>query len=213
MSSFPTGVLAALPLGLALDLLGTFVFGLSGALLAVRRGLDVFGILVLSLAAALAGGILRDVTLGATPPAALQDSRYLLAGLAAGAVVFAAHRVIARMARPVMVLDALGLGLFAVAGCRKALDHGLDPLPALLLGVLTAVGGGALRDLLVAEVPRVLREEVYALAALAGAAVVVAGRHFALPEAGVVVAGVALAFAVRVISVWRGWQAPRAPGS
>jgi uncharacterized membrane protein YeiH len=198
---------------LALDLLGVFVFGLSGAMLAVRRGLDVFGILVLALAAALAGGMMRDVLLGAAPPAAFQDSRYPLAALAAGAVVFFAHRQIDRAARPVMVMDALGLGLFAVAGCRKALDFGLDPLPALGLGVLTAVGGGALRDLLVAEVPRVLREEVYALAALAGAAVVVAGRHFALPEVAVAVAGVVLAFAVRVISVWRGWSAPRAPGS
>jgi uncharacterized membrane protein YeiH len=205
--------MATFPLVLALDLLGVFVFGLSGALLAVRRGLDVFGILVLALAAALAGGVMRDVLLGATPPAAFQDSRYPLAGMAAGAVVFFAHRQIDRLSRPVMVMDALGLGLFAVAGCRKALDYGLDPLPSLGIGVLTAVGGGALRDLLVAEVPRVLREEVYALAALGGAAVVVAGRHFALPDLWVAVAGVVLAFAVRVVSVWRGWSAPRAPGS
>jgi uncharacterized membrane protein YeiH len=97
-----------------------------------------------------------------------------------------------------------------VAGAGKALDYGLAPLPALLLGVLTAVGGGALRDLLVAEVPRVLREEVFALAALAGAGVVVAGQYLALPEAAVVVGGVTLAFAVRVVSVWRGWEASRA---
>lgn len=195
---------------LMLDLLGVFAFGLSGALLAVRRDLDVFGILVLAMAAALAGGIMRDVVLGAVPPAALQDSRYLLVALASGAVVFFAHGLIARMARPVLLADALGLGLFAVAGAGKALDHGLGVLPALGLGVLTAVGGGALRDLLVAEVPRVLREEVYALAALAGAAVVVAGRYFALPEGAVVLAGVALAVALRLLSVRYGWQAPRA---
>lgn len=205
--------MAEIPLVLALDLLGVFVFGLSGAMLAVRRKLDIFGILVLAMAAALAGGMMRDVLLGATPPAAFQDSRYPLAALAAGGVVFFAHRQIDRMARPVMVMDALGLGLFAVAGCRKALDLSLDPLPALGVGVLTAVGGGALRDLLVAEVPRVLREEVYALAALAGAAVVVAGRYFALPEVWVAIAGFVLAFALRVVSVWRGWSAPRAPGS
>lgn len=200
-------------LALALDLLGIFAFGLSGAMLAVRRGLDLFGIMVLAGAAALAGGIMRDLLLGATPPAALQDSRYLIAALASGAVVFFAHRQIERMDRPVMVLDALGLGLFAVAGTAKALDYGLGPLPALALGVLTAVGGGALRDILVAEVPRVLREEVYALAALAGAGVVVAGAWVGLPQVPVAIAGAALAFALRLLSVWRGWQAPRAPGS
>jgi uncharacterized membrane protein YeiH len=201
------------PLGLWLDLLGIFAFGLSGAIVAVRRRLDLFGVMVLALAAGLAGGLLRDIILGDLPPAALDDTRYLLAALAAGPTVFFGHRLIARLSKPVMVLDALGLGLFAVSGCRKALLFGLDPLPATILGVLTAVGGGALRDLLVAEVPRVLREEVYALAALLGAAVVVLGLHVGLPDLWVATAGVALTFLLRLVSVWRGWQAPRAPGS
>ena len=127
--------------------------------------------------------------------------------------MFFAHRAIARLAKPVMVLDALGLGLFAVSGCRKALTYGLDPLPAVILGVLTAVGGGALRDILVAEVPRVLREEVYALAALLGATLVVAGEMLGLPDLPVALAAIALTVAFRVVSVWRGWHAPRAPGS
>ena len=169
----------------ALDLLGTFVFGLSGGLLAVRRGLDLVGVLALATAAALAGGMLRDVLLGATPPAALAQSRYLLTAGGAGLAAFLAAPLFERLGKPVVVLDALGLGLFAVTGCRKALDHGLDPLACLLLGVLTAVGGGALRDLLVAEVPRVLREEVYALAACL----------------------------LRLVSVARGWSAPRSPWS
>jgi uncharacterized membrane protein YeiH len=205
--------MSALPPGFLLDLLGTFVFALSGATLAVRRRLDVFGILVLAVAAGLAGGLLRDVVLGAVPPAAFEDTRYLLAALAAGATVFFGHRMIARLSRPVMVLDALGLGLFAVAGCRKALLFDLDPLPAVILGVLTAIGGGALRDLLVTEVPRVLREEVYALAALLGASVVVLGAMFELPDLGVAAIAIALTFVFRVVSVWRGWQAPRAPRS
>ncbi|WP_299360254.1 trimeric intracellular cation channel family protein [uncultured Paracoccus sp.] len=205
--------MAATLLGLGLDLLGTFVFGISGAMLAVRRGLDIFGITVLALAAALAGGMLRDVALGVTPPAALQDSRYLLAAIASALCVFVGHRLIERISKPVMLLDALGLGLFAVSGCRKALLYGVDPLPAILLGVVTAVGGGALRDMLVAEVPRVLREDVYALAALVGAMMVVAGQALALPGGVTVVVGVAAAFLVRVVSVWRGWQAPKAPGS
>lgn len=202
-----------LPLGLWLDLLGTFVFGLSGATLAVRRRLDVFGLGVLAVAAALAGGMLRDVALGATPPAAFADPRYLYAALASAVCVFFGHRLIERVRKPVMVLDALGLGLFAVSGCRKALFFGLDPLPAVLLGILTAVGGGALRDILVAETPRVLREEVYALAALAGAAIVAAGASLGTPPAVTAAVGVAAAVVIRIVSVWRGWSAPRAPGS
>lgn len=196
-----------------LDLVGVFVFGLSGGALAVRHRLDVFGVLVLALAASLAGGMIRDVLLGATPPAALRDGRYLLAALAAGAVVFVGHRLLDRLGKPVMVLDALGLGLFAVTGCGKALAFGLEPVAAILLGVLTAIGGGALRDLLVAEIPRVLREEIYAVAALLGAVIVVVGERLGFPDGPVAIAGVAAAFVLRVLSVACGWSAPRAPWS
>jgi uncharacterized membrane protein YeiH len=196
-----------------LDLLGTFVFGLSGGTLAVRRGLDAFGVLALSVAAALAGGMLRDALLGATPVAALADTRYLLAAVAAAVAAFLGHPLLARLGKPVLVFDAMGLGLFAVTGCRKALEAGLDPAAAMLLGVLTAVGGGAVRDILVAEVPRVLREEIYALAALLGAGVFALGLHLGLPEWAVALAGIASAFVLRVVSVVRGWGAPRAPWS
>jgi uncharacterized membrane protein YeiH len=202
-----------LPLGLWLDLLGTFVFGVSGAMLAVRRRLDAFGITVLAVAAGLSGGMIRDLALGATPPAAFQDTRYLVAAIGSALCVFFGHRLIARLSKPVMVLDALGLGLFAVSGCRKALSFGLDPLAAIILGVLTAVGGGALRDLLVSEVPRVLREEVYALAALIGAVLVVIGAALGVHDAWTAAVGVGAAFLIRIVSVWRGWHAPRAPGS
>lgn len=202
-----------LPLAFWLDLLGTFVFAISGALVAVRHGLDIFGIAVLAVAAGLAGGMIRDVLLGATPPTALEDPRYLLTALAAGVCVFFGHRLLDRLNKPVMVLDALGLGVFTVSGCQKSLVFELDPLPAILLGVLTAVGGGATRDLIVAEIPRVLREEVYALAALVGAAIVVAGGALGLADGWTAAAGIVAAFAVRVISVWRDWRAPRAPGS
>ncbi|TNC73863.1 trimeric intracellular cation channel family protein [Rubellimicrobium roseum] len=203
----------AATLALVLDLLGTFVFGLSGGTLAVRRGLDIIGVLVLSTAAALAGGMARDVLLGATPVAALADSRYLLAALVAGLAAFLGHPLVERLGKPVMVFDALGLGLFAVTGCRKALAYGMDPLPSLLLGVVTAAGGGVLRDLLVAEVPRVLRGEIYALAALLGAGVVVLGDGLGLPAAPVTLAGVGAAFLLRLVSVRRGWDAPRSPWS
>ncbi len=200
-------------LAVALDLLGTFVFGLSGGTLAVRKGLDLVGVLALSVAAALAGGMLRDMLLGATPVAALADARYLLAALASGLVGFLAHPLVERLGKPVMAFDALGLGLFAVTGCRKALAYGLDPPAALLLGVLTAVGGGIVRDLLVAEVPRILREEVYALAALVGAGIVVLGEALGWPDTLVTLAAVAVAFVLRVVSVRLGWSAPRSPWS
>ena len=205
--------MSTLTLGHALDLIGIFVFGISGAMLAVRRGLDAFGIAVLAVAASLAGGLLRDIALGATPPAALADSRYLIAALCSAAFTFFFHRQIERVTRPVMVLDALGLGLFAVAGCQKALMFGLEPLSAILIGVVTAVGGGVVRDILVTETPRILREEVYALAALIGAVMIYIANAMALDPLWSAIISVLAVFAIRVISVWRGWRAPKAPGS
>ncbi|NYZ16417.1 trimeric intracellular cation channel family protein [Azospirillum sp. RWY-5-1] len=196
-----------------MDLAGVFIFGLSGGTLAVRHRLDLFGVLVLSMAAALAGGVARDLLLGAAPPATFRDDRYLWAALASGLAAFFFHRPILRLVKPVMVLDAAGLGLFTVAGCSKALDYGMEPLPAVLLAVITACGGGVLRDLLVTEIPRVLREEIYAVAALLGAVIVVAGGRLGLPDLPVAIAAVAATFALRVVSVVRGWSAPRAPGS
>ncbi|WP_246337968.1 trimeric intracellular cation channel family protein [Azospirillum oleiclasticum] len=198
---------------LVMDLAGVFIFGLSGGTLAVRHRLDLFGVLVLSMAAALAGGVARDLLLGAAPPATFRDDRYLWAALASGLAAFFFHRPILRLVKPVMVLDAAGLGLFTVAGCSKALDYGMEPLPAVLLAVITACGGGVLRDLLVTEIPRVLREEIYAVAALLGAVIVVAGGRLGLPDLPVAIAAVAATFALRVVSVVRGWSAPRAPGS
>ncbi|CAO3402298.1 trimeric intracellular cation channel family protein [Azospirillum melinis] len=196
-----------------MDFIGVFVFGLSGGTLAVRKRLDLFGVMVLSLAAALAGGVVRDLLIGALPPASLRDDSYLMVALAAGLTAFLFHGPINRLGKPVMVLDAAGLGLFTVAGCGKALAFGLSPLPAALLGVMTACGGGAMRDLLVAEVPRVLREEIYAMASLLGAAVVIAGNRLDLPPVPVAVVGALAVFALRVVSVLRNWSAPRAPGS
>ncbi|MCW2242842.1 trimeric intracellular cation channel family protein [Azospirillum canadense] len=198
---------------LAMDLTGVFIFGLTGGTMAVRRQLDIFGVIVLSMVTALAGGLLRDLMIGAVPPASLRDDRYLIAALLSGLVAFFFHPQINRLVKPVMVLDAAGLGLFAVAGCGKALTYGLTPVPAVLLGVLTACGGGVVRDVLVAEVPRVLREEIYAMAALLAAVIVIAGAELGLPRTPVAIAAALAGFLLRVVSVWRGWSAPRAPGS
>jgi len=150
---------------LVLDLLGTFVFALSGAAAGVRHRLDLFGVMVLSFAAANTGGITRDLLIGAVPPAAISDWRYLAVSLLAGIVTFWRPSVIAQLRSPVLIFDAAGLALFAVAGTQKALAFGLHPVMAALLGMLTGIGGGMARDVLLAEIPTVLRADLYALAA------------------------------------------------
>jgi uncharacterized membrane protein YeiH len=195
-----------------LDFIGTFAFAISGGLVAVRHRLDLFGVLVLSFSAATAGGIVRDLLLGATPPVSLVDWRYLAVSMLAGLLTFYRHAQVERMRNPVQLFDAVGLGLFAVLGANKALVAGLGPVGAVMLGILTGVGGGIARDVLVAQVPSVLRRELYAVAALAGALVVVTGHALALPAAPVAVAGAMLCFALRWLAIRRGWRLPVAGG-
>jgi uncharacterized membrane protein YeiH len=195
-------------LPVALDLGGTFVFALSGAAAGVKHRLDVFGALALSLVAASSGGIVRDVLIGAVPPAALDDWRYLAVSLLAGTVVLRWHAAVERLQNPVQLFDAVGLALFAVSGAHRALAFHLGPVPAALLGMLTGIGGGIVRDLLVAEVPTVLHAEIYAVAALAGAAVVVIGSALGVAPALATTAGALLCFALRFMAVRRGWRLP-----
>ncbi len=195
-------------LPVVLDLAGTFVFALSGAAAGVKHRLDVFGILVLSLVAASAGGIVRDLLIGAVPPAALADWRYIAVSLLAGVVVLYGHSLVDHLRNPVQLSDAAGLALFAVSGAHKALAFQLGPLQAALLGMLTGIGGGVVRDLLVAEVPAVLHAEIYAVAALAGAAVVVIGSVVGLPSSVATTAGALLCFGLRLVAMRRGWRLP-----
>ncbi len=153
-----------------LDLLGIFVFSVTGALVAVRKNLDLFAAAVLAGVTGLGGGFLRDVLIGATPPAALADWRYLMVSLAAGLLTFAFHPAIGRLERVVTVLDAVGLALFCVTGALKAVDYGLGPLPAALMGMVTGIGGGIMRDVLAGRVPVIFEGVLYATPALAGAA-------------------------------------------
>lgn len=192
----------------ALDYAGTFVFALSGATVGVRHRLDLFGVLVLSFAAAVSGGIIRDVLIGATPPAALASWHYVLITALAGVLTFYRCDWIERLRNPVQLSDALGLALFAASGASKALAHGLAPVPAILLGMLTGIGGGIVRDMLVAQTPAVLRSELYAVAALAGAAIIVSGAHFRLPEMPVLGVAVAVCFGLRFMAIRHGWQLP-----
>lgn len=196
------------------DLVGIFVFAISGALVAVRKGLDVVGVLVLAGTTGLGGGFLRDVLIGAAPPAALADWRYLLVPLGAGLLAFFYHPTLGRMEHVVNVFDALGLSLFVVAGALKAMDYGLGPLPATLMGMVTGVGGGMLRDLLAGRVPVVLRSgELYATPAAAGAAVAAFGLELGGSQLAVGAAGALVCAVWRLLAMWRHWRAPVPTGS
>ena len=197
----------------AFDLGGTFVFAISGARAGVKHRLDLFGVLVLSFAAGNSGGITRDLMIGAIPPAAISDWRYLGVSILAGLITFYRYRIIDRLRSPVQVFDAAGLALFAVSGATKALAFHVGPVPATLLGMLTGIGGGMVRDVLVREIPTVLRTELYAVAALIGAGVVVIGAMLHLPSDGAAVAGAVLCFGLRFVAMRRDWQLPIARAS
>lgn len=196
---------------MALDLVGTFVFALSGAMAGVRHRLDLFGILVLSFAAGNVGGMTRDVLIGAVPPAAIAQWPYVAVSVLAGVATFRAHEIVGRHHGAILVFDAGGLALFAVSGTLKALAFGANPVAAVLLGMLTGIGGGMLRDVLVSEIPTVLRADLYAVAALAGAAVVVIGQQAGLPSSVSAAAGGAVCFGLRIVALRRGWQLPAVP--
>jgi uncharacterized membrane protein YeiH len=193
---------------LVIDLIGVFVFALAGATAAVRQRLDLFGVLVLSFATATTGGILRDLLIGAVPPAAFADWRYLGAAVLGGLVTFLWHEQVERLRNPVRVFDAAGLGLFAVAGTQKALAAGLPPVMAALLGMLTGIGGGVMRDLLLTRVPVVFQSDIYALAALAGASLVVLGDWFGWAAMPTAIAGALVCFALRILAMWFHWHLP-----
>ena len=195
---------------LLFDLIGTFVFALSGGIVAVRYRLDLFGVLVLACAAAVSGGITRDVLIGAQPPAALADWRYLAAAILAGVVTFRWHETIERLRNPVQLFDAAGLALFAVLGTEKALKIGLSPFAATLLGMMSGIGGGIVRDLLVARTPVVLQAELYAVAALAGGGVVAVAYVLGWPSTAAMAIGALACFGLRYMAIRYGWHLPRA---
>ena len=201
-------VLSTATLLLTLDLIGTFVFALSGAVSGVKHKLDPFGVGVLAFVAGNAGGMTRDLLIGAVPPAAISDWRYIAVSLVAGFATFLRYPTVSRLRPIVLLLDAAGLGLFAVAGTQKALAFGVTPFVAALLGMLTGIGGGMMRDLLVNEIPVVLRADLYALAALAGAAVVVGGHLLHWSPTATTIAGAILCFVMRLIAIRRGWRLP-----
>lgn len=218
----PTMVASNEGLQLFLDIVGVFVFALSGALVAVRRGLDMVGVAVLAWLAGLGGGMIRDVFLGDVPPVAISDWRLLATALAAGLLVFFAQPHAAHVApdlprmrrelvsRSVRTLDAAGLALFSVGGALKAISFGVEPLACVLIGVITACGGGVLRDVLAGEVPELLRRELYAVPALIGATIVVVSFESGYLREWIVWASVMLVFVIRMAAVILDLNAPTA---
>lgn len=191
-----------------IDLAGTFAFAMSGAVAARNKGLDVFGIMVVAFTVACGGGIIRDVCLGVIPPVGLADRRYLIVAMAAACAVMGLVPLIRWMDRPVLLFDALGLSLFAVAGASKALELGQNYQVAVLLGMITAVGGGVLRDVLLNRVPVVFQKEIYASAALLGAGIVVLGHRMAWDSDGVFLIGIAACFGLRMLALRFHWELP-----
>jgi uncharacterized membrane protein YeiH len=196
-----------------IDLAAVLASGLSGALLASQKRFDLGGLAFLTLVAGLGGGLIRDVLLQQGLPVALATPNYLLVVIAAAVIGYFFERHVRRVLPAITVVDALGLGLYAVIGCLRASQAGLSPLPTVVVGVLTAVGGGILRDILAGDTPVIFQREVYATAALLGSVLFVGlGRLGAGPEtAGVV--GFVSAAGLRLVSVWRGWNVPRLGGT
>jgi uncharacterized membrane protein YeiH len=195
---------------LVADLAGTAVFAAEGAITAMQSGLDLLGVMVLSFVVALGGGVIRDLLIGATPPNAVRDWRYPALAFLTGLLTFIFHAEARNLSAPLlMALDAAGLALFAVAGAQKALSYGIGSFISTLMGTITGVGGGVVRDILLARVPMVLVADIYASAAFVGGVVLVVGRRFGLsPMAAALLSGVAC-FTLRVASVTYGWQLPK----
>ena len=196
---------------LILDLAGIAVFAMTGALVGVRKEMDGFGVTVLAIITGLGGGVLRDVLIGAVPPAALDDWRYLVVPAVTGVGVFYFHPMIGRAEKQIAVLDAIGLGLFCVTGAVKAEDFGLSIVPAALLGMVTAVGGGMMRDVLAGRVPVIFKDELYATPALAGALIAATFHRYEVQQGWYVIA-VGVCIGWRILALKRGWNAPLPPG-
>lgn len=198
---------------LGLDLAGTFAFALNGALTAIRSArIDIFGILTLGIITAVGGGIVRDLVIGATPPPGFADWRYLGVAAAGATVAFLFGHKMSRLVSAITVLDAAGLSLFAVTGAAKAVAYGLGPVPAALLGVTTAVGGGTIRDVMIGRMPVIFRGPLYAIPALVAATVTVLAIVTGVYGVAAAIVAAVMCFVLRMASVRFGWQAPQPRG-
>ena len=200
--SFPPVLIACL------DGVGTFVFALSGAVLAIQKRFDIFGVLFLSFVVGVAGGMTRDLLIGAVPPAAIANWHDFAIAIGGGLLTFFAYPLVQSLRRPVLLLDAIGLALFAVTGAQKAISYGVNPMMAAVLGMISGIGGGMTRDVLSREVPFVLRADLYALAALAAAGLVSLGSVMGLAPLYPMLLGAVLCMFLRLMAIYCGWRAP-----
>jgi len=192
-----------------IDLAGTFAFALSGAVAAKNKGLDIFGILVVAFTVACGGGIIRDLCIGAVPPAGISDWRYLATAMVAALITMSLNWLSNWLIKPVLLFDALGLSLFAVSGAQKALEYGHNYEVAVLLGMITAVGGGVMRDILLNRIPAILEKEIYASAALVGALIVVLGTYIKwLSNDWIAIIALIVCFTLRMLALRFHWNLP-----
>lgn len=191
-----------------LDWIGTFVFALSGGLLGVQKRFDLFGVLFLSFVVPVFGGIIRDVLIGATPPVAITNISYFIIAMVGGLVTFFWHPKVLLLQRQIQLVDAVGLALFAVIGAQKAIQYGINPVMAAILGMLSGIGGGITRDLLAGNIPFVLRGDLYAIAALAASVIVSVGIFLPIPSGYLMILGAAVCIFLRAMAIYRGWRAP-----
>src|SRR4051812_12051095 len=190
------------------DLFGTFAFAVSGAAAGRARRLDLFGVYAVAFLTACGGGIVRDLCLGAFPPVGISDWRYLACSALAATMTVWASPWLERLKHPVTFFDSLGLGFFAVVGAHKALSHGPNIEVAIVLGTVTAVGGGVLRDVLLTRVPTILAKEIYALAALAAASIQVAGEVSRWPIGVTPWIAAGVCFVIRFLALRYSWALP-----
>lgn len=195
-----------------LDIIGTFVFAVAGAFRATRHHLDLLGIMVLAVATGVGGGMIRDMLLGATPVAAIQSELYLGVCIAGGLVVFLASERVGKQWNRVMIMDAIGLGVFAAIGGAKGMDFGLGPIGVMIMAALTATGGGVVRDMLVREVPAVIRHDFYATAALIGGAALIGADAIGLDATWQIVVAAVATSGLRFYAMTRGVGLPKARG-
>ncbi|HXT06643.1 MAG TPA: trimeric intracellular cation channel family protein [Roseiarcus sp.] len=191
-----------------LDGVGSFVFALSGGLLGVQKRFDLFGVLVLSFVVAATGGIVRDLMIGAAPPAAIASWHTLAVAIFGGLLTFYFYPFVQAQKNSVLFFDAIGLAVFAVTGAQKALHYGIDPVMAAVLGMVSGIGGGIMRDILAGDIPGVLRSDLYAVAALAAAGIVCIGQTFDAQPLYPMLLGAAVCIFLRMMAIYRGWRVP-----
>jgi uncharacterized membrane protein YeiH len=197
-----------------LELAGTFAFAISGATAARKRNLDLFGICAIAFVVACGGGIIRDLCIGAIPPAGLTNWQYLVVAVTATGLTVGLFSVVERLNRPVLFFDAVGLSFFAVTGAQKALHYGYNGEVAMLLGITTAVGGGVIRDVMLNRVPLILEKEIYASAALIGALIVVSGDQLQwASEDWVSIIALSVCFTIRILALSFHWNLPTPGGN